>query len=61
MAYILTQNSYSQGDAVYIIDTDEIGLVDEVINIGNDVIFIAIETQDSFLIVNSNDLFITKL
>ena len=57
----MTRPVYKKDDVVYIIDTDEIGIVDEVLNIGNDVIFVAIETQDSFLIVNSNDLFVTKL
>lgn len=61
MAYLMTRPVYKKDDVVYIIDTDEIGIVDEVLNIGNDVVFVAIETQDSFLIVNSNDLFVTKL
>lgn len=61
MAYLMTRPVYKKDDVVYIIDTDEIGIVDEVLNIGNDVIFVAIETQDSFLIVSSNDLFVTKL
>lgn len=57
----MTRPVYKKDDVVYIIDTDEIGIVDEVLNIGNDVVFVAIETQDSFLIVSSNDLFVTKL
>lgn len=61
MAYLMTRPVYKKDDVVYIIDTDEIGIVDEVLNIGNDVVFVAIETQDSFLIVSSNDLFVTKL
>lgn len=61
MAYAMTRPNYAVNDAVYIIDTDEIGIVDEVFNIGVDVTFIAIETSDTFLIIDVMDPFIMKL
>lgn len=61
MAYLMTRPVYKKDDVVYIIDTDEIGIVDEIFNIGENTVFIAIETKDTFLIINSNDLFVTKL
>ncbi len=57
----MTRPNYAVNDAVYIIDTDEIGIVDEVFNIGVDVTFIAIETSDTFLIIDVMDPFIMKL
>lgn len=57
----MTRPVYKKDDVVYIIDTDEIGIVDEIFNIGENTVFIAIETKDTFLIINSNDLFVTKL
>lgn len=61
MAYAMTTPKYYTGDAVYIIDTDEIGIVDEVFHIGVNVTFIAIETSDTFLIIDVMDPFIMKL
>lgn len=57
----MTTPKYSPGDAVYIIDTDEIGIVDEVFNIGVNVTFIAVETDSCFLIIDVIDPYITKL
>ncbi len=57
----MTKTNYANGDVVYIIDTDEIGIVDEVFNIGVNVTFIAIETSDTFLIIDIMDPFIMKL
>jgi len=52
---------HEEGDPIYIIDTDEMGLIDTIIETGEGFRILAIEMQDSVLITVDYDPLILNL
>jgi hypothetical protein len=58
---IIIEDKFSQDDAVYIIDMDKLGLIDDILHVTTDEIFIVIDTGETFIIANINDKYIINL
>lgn len=58
---IILEERYAPDDVVYIADIDEMGIVDDILQVTTDEIFIVIDAGETFIIANINDKYIINL
>jgi hypothetical protein len=52
---IIIEEKICEGDAVYIIDLDKIGIVDDLIYLEGGIVMVAIELEDTFILTPIDD------
>lgn len=58
---IIIEEKVCEGDAVYIVDLDKIGLVDDLLYLDGGTIMVAIELEDTFILTPIDDQYLINL